>query len=572
MRARWIHEYYPPLNWRPDKINESPKDGVNFTYDAADRLTSKLLPNMITSSFTYDAMSRLESLKHENSSTTLYFDQFSYNSANQISQITGLSATRQFTYDNIDRLTAVTDGTNVESYTYDLVGNRTASHRSSSYTTGSFNRLTATATANYDYDFNGSITGNSLGQSHRWDRENRLIMASAGQEEKRYEYDALGRRVSSLLIPVEILSDLSGPTKFIYDGLDVILDDNSELPGGTTRSITYQNAPGIDNKMEWSDGRPGYFLQDHLGSTVALTDSAGDVSETNSYDSFGNPANESFSTRYQFTGREFESISNLQYSRARWYDPAIGRFISEDPIGLSGGINQYSYVGNNPVNATDPSGLYEIDVHYYLTKYLAENSGCFGKEEARQIAEGNQQSDELPDRLPGLGNVANGSYHALSSGAAPGYGSSHLQWRSNVHRSVYDLGVSLHYLQDTFSHEGYSNSTFGHSPLSWFFDFPYGKWGTHSTDKTASDVEKTLRMAKYTYGALARFGREQCGCDSNPWNQSVEDIVRRFAEVPTRFPNAADTEGNVFGNFSRKELADPQAVEGKRRILGVDRR
>ncbi len=99
-------------------------------------------------------------------------------------------------------------------------------------------------------------------------------------------------------------------------------------------------------------------MQDHLGSTVGLSNAGGAVSESNSYDSFGNPANPDFSSRYQFTGREFDGAAGLQYSRARWYDPNIGRFISEDPIGFGGGdINLYGYASNNPLNFSDPFGL-----------------------------------------------------------------------------------------------------------------------------------------------------------------------------------------------------------------------
>lgn len=55
--------------------------------------------------------------------------------------------------------------------------------------------------------------------------------------------------------------------------------------------------------------------------------------------------------------RELAAGTGLYYVRARWYDPKLARFVSEDPIGLAGGINTYAYVGNSPVNATDPSGL-----------------------------------------------------------------------------------------------------------------------------------------------------------------------------------------------------------------------
>ncbi|MEO7659714.1 MAG: RHS repeat-associated core domain-containing protein, partial [Pyrinomonadaceae bacterium] len=116
---------------------------------------------------------------------------------------------------------------------------------------------------------------------------------------------------------------------------------------------------GIDNKLKSTTGSTiNYFLADHLGSTNGLTNSSGVVSATNGYDSFGNPTNTAFPTRYQFTGREKDSFSGLQFSRARFYDPNLGRFISEDPIGFKGkDINLYGYVRNNPLNSSDPLGL-----------------------------------------------------------------------------------------------------------------------------------------------------------------------------------------------------------------------
>jgi len=160
-----------------------------------------------------------------------------------------------------------------------------------------------------------------------WDNENRLthVHQSATNGDATYAYDALGRRVSR--------TDANTSLSFTYDGQDVVMDEDSSL--GVTR---YQNAPGIDNKLKQKQGSTSkYFLQDHLGSTVGLADTSGAVTETNSYDSFGNASNSSFSSRYQFTGREFDSFTGLQYNRARWYHPQIGRFISEDPIGFRGG-------------------------------------------------------------------------------------------------------------------------------------------------------------------------------------------------------------------------------------------
>ena len=98
------------------------------------------------------------------------------------------------------------------------------------------------------------------------------------------------------------------------------------------------------------------FLAYHLGSTNGLADGSGNLTAQTNYDAFGNASNANFPTRYQFTGRESDNFSGLHYYRARFYDANLGRFISEDPIGLNGGINPFGYVGNNATNLVDPSG------------------------------------------------------------------------------------------------------------------------------------------------------------------------------------------------------------------------
>jgi RHS repeat-associated protein len=104
----------------------------------------------------------------------------------------------------------------------------------------------------------------------------------------------------------------------------------------------YQNGPGIDNKLEYTNSNgTQYFLQDHLGSTIALSGSAGSITSTASYDSFGS-STKSLGTRYQFAGREADTFAGLYYNRARWLDRNPGRFISKDPIGFNGGdVNLY---------------------------------------------------------------------------------------------------------------------------------------------------------------------------------------------------------------------------------------
>ena len=226
-------------------------------------------------------------------------------------------------------------------------------------------------------------------------------------------------------------------------------------------------------------------------------------------------------------------MTGLQYNRARWYDGQVGRFVSEDPIGLVGGVNQFAYVGDNPQNGVDPSGLYEIDVHYYLTYFLAMKTGCFTDAEARLIADADQATDENESTAPGPGWTAqqqeqNRKYHDLQPGNYEGQVSPQLwQEAMNGRTNYVGLGRHLHFLQDSFSHAGFTNDAWGHSPLSVFYG---DRGGTHTADKTNYDVERAMRMAGATWRSLNDYARKKkCGChgelDPMAWKQ-VFDFVR----------------------------------------------
>jgi hypothetical protein len=95
------------------------------------------------------------------------------------------------------------------------------------------------------------------------------------------------------------------------------------------------------------------------------------------------------------------------------------------------------------------------------------------------------------------------------------------------------------------------------------------KAGTHATDKTATDVPKAIRMAKSTYAALDGYAQLKCNCKANPWNEAMEDQIRRFAEVETRFPRLADIEGDVGAGLKDSRLGSPLQLLIKADILGV---
>ena len=333
-------------------LTDEASQNFTFGYDIANRLISKTLPNTITTTYNYDGMSRLTRLKHQSATTTLTDNQFAYNPANQINQIAELTQTKTFGYDNIDRLTSMNNGIANENYAFDGVGNRTSSQRSNTYGYQPFNKLTSTQTATYTYNANGNMLSKSDTTGfwiYSWDYDNRMVSARKQNKVVRYQYDALGRRVS------RHGKGVGATAKYTYDGLDIILDDGSE------GIVKYQNGLGIDNKLKMNvNGNAKYFLQDHLGSTVGLADSSGNITSSASYDSFGNTTT-NLSTRYQYTGREKDEFTGLHYYRARWYDANLGRFISEDPIGFAGGdVNLFAYVGNNPLNYKDPSGNHPV--------------------------------------------------------------------------------------------------------------------------------------------------------------------------------------------------------------------
>jgi RHS repeat-associated protein len=130
------------------------------------------------------------------------------------------------------------------------------------------------------------------------------------------------------------------------DALPVVLDD------GTNRYLY-----GLD-LIAAIDGSSvaTYFLYDGLGSTTELLDEAGAATDAYTYDVFGavRASTGSSANDWLFTGEQHDADSGLYYLRARYYDPATGRFLSTDPIGAA---EPYAYVSNNPVNYVDPSGL-----------------------------------------------------------------------------------------------------------------------------------------------------------------------------------------------------------------------
>jgi RHS repeat-associated protein len=154
----------------------------------------------------------------------------------------------------------------------------------------------------------------------------------------------------------------------------------------------YTASQNIDEPLaELRSGTTTYYSQDGLGSVTSLTTSAGALGDPYTYDSFGEVAGStgSIANRFQYTGREFDSETGLYYYRARYYDPSAGRFLNEDPLRyFAGGVNFYTYVGQNPVNLADPFGLYCKCSYSQSTGHLK----CVDSDTGNIVADGNGYS------------------------------------------------------------------------------------------------------------------------------------------------------------------------------------
>jgi RHS repeat-associated protein len=204
------------------------------------------------------------------------------------------------------------------------------------------------AGASYTYDPNGNLATKTEGTNvwnYTWDAENRLTQVQDnGAAIATFAYDPLGRRVQKIAGGVT--------TNYTYDGAAIL----RELRGATT--LKYVQGRRIDEPLAVDDGASlTYFHADALGSIMKTTNVAGAATSSRQYDAWGNLQVGMDQPGYAFSGREWDPETGLYYYRARYYDPKPGRFISEDPIGIEGGINPYIYVEDDPANATDPEGL-----------------------------------------------------------------------------------------------------------------------------------------------------------------------------------------------------------------------
>jgi RHS repeat-associated protein len=394
-------------------------DGANplatYVYDRNGNRINRTLGNGTAVNYAYDDASRELSVDQVNSEGSFARVDYTFDSRNNRTSRTETdSGASPFTdiygYDAIDQLTRVKYNFNAAAntqdrqvdYPYDTVGNRlgvTDNGVTQNYTTNVLNQYTAAGAMAPVYDNNGNL-GALSGATYAYDAENRLVSATASGGTMTFAYDARNRCVKR--------TANGSPVYLYYDGWNLI----EEHSAGVLLS-RYVHGAGTDEMLARfsASGAAIFFHQDALGSTIALTDANGSVVERYKYDVFGAPSvfdstggtlpSSSYGNRFLFTGREYIQTLAIYDYRNRFYSPALGRFLQNDPLRFGAGdLNLYRYVGNRATSATDPSGLYTPD-----------DSGLFpswGPDDSEGDCDGGGGDTEPGDDDPSTANTAPG--------------------------------------------------------------------------------------------------------------------------------------------------------------------
>lgn len=273
------------------------------------------------------------------------------------------------------------------SYSYDVAGQLTGSTVLPSSQTATSNasqtfdiddKLASRNSSSASFDSDGNLLSAPSGvtpASFTYDARNRLTAAGSLS----YGYNSENRRIS--------LTDGSGTTLFVVNPnavLDQVLVNTPS--GGTPTYYVY----GLGLLYEEKSSAPRYYHFDRRGDTIALSNSSGAITTTLVYGAYGELLGQtgSLATPFECNGQwGVQTDSNgIYFNRARYYSPELQRWLNADPIGLAGGLNLYAYVGNDPIDYTDPLGLISLQLTLGISGTLGSmfgvSPGPFGHGEA----------------------------------------------------------------------------------------------------------------------------------------------------------------------------------------------
>lgn len=335
-------------------IFQNGEEVVTMEYNVAGQKTKQTYANGITTEYGYNENGWLSTIKDDHD--ILNYD-MTYDAVGNMTErkdLLNAERTESYGYDVISQLTSFKRGTTVDkSYEFDLLGNRVKTLENgvvTNYTSNNVNAYTnITGGLNFvpQYDDNGNMLNDDK-HTYAYDFNNKLVCVD--QTVGTYKYDALGRRIAK------------NNTLFCYVGDQMV----EEVTDGATTSYLYDNKMDEVFSKKMNTGTYYYHLN-HVGSTLAISNEQGELIERMEYDVYGmpsfydkdcNPSEiSSCGITILFTGREYNTeASNYDY-RVRILNPKFGSFLQKDPLLYVDGMNDLSYVNNNPVRFVDVYGL-----------------------------------------------------------------------------------------------------------------------------------------------------------------------------------------------------------------------
>ena len=392
---------YDDLNRIETHANPDGKT-VSYDYDNAGRLRYLTYPNGHVVTYTYDAAGRLKTVSDWQSGRVAYM----YDPTGKLTEArrsadngTTTLITTVYTYDNASRLKGIAEKQGAAillsyAYTLDGVGNHesvdtvneplssSVSAENISYTNDKARNLVLSAgQTTYTYDNNGNrktSTSEGVTTTYSWDFENRLTgISTPDRSNITYTYDGMGNRISRTEngVTTRYVLDLTG-------GMSRVL---AETDDGGNVTAYYIYGHGLVSRIDANTSERCFYHFNHRGDTVALTDDSGAVTDRYAYGEYGRLENSSATgtateNPFKYVGRYGVMVegNDLLFMRARFYDVAVGRFLSEDPLGFGGGDwNLSAYVGGNPVVGVDPEGEALFDPASAIASTLVESPFIF---------------------------------------------------------------------------------------------------------------------------------------------------------------------------------------------------
>ena len=312
---------------------------------------------------------------------------YRYNKNGQRTEKTTLAGTTKYTYDVLGQL--IQENNHI--YTYDRAGNRTSVQTDDrreiySYDRGRLRNRTVerqqdpagSQTYTYRYDAQGNTLSDGE-NTYLYDCLNRIteVKTKAGDIQKNH-YDAEGLRSQ--------MEENGKLVSFIYADREVIAEEDEA--GEHIRYIRGHELLASDSER----ARTYYhYACDEMGSITDITDCDGTVLNHYAYDAFGNRTveEETVENRFGFAGEMLDAVTGQYYLRARFYNPVIARFLSEDTY-YGDGLNLYAYCHNNPVGYVDPSG-HICEEKYNAVKSLREQDGSNAADALKKYKELREQ-------------------------------------------------------------------------------------------------------------------------------------------------------------------------------------